>query len=128
MAGTRRVRILLVEDEDDILTVMSKGLSKFGFEVKAYGDPVKALSEYRPGEFDLLLLDYKMPGIDGFELYRRIRDMDNDVKVCFLSAAVSSYRNEMQARAADFEAKYMIEKPIGIVELVKQINLILGSP
>jgi DNA-binding response OmpR family regulator len=61
-------RILLVDDEPDITSVTKRGLQSNGFEVNAFTDPAKALSNFKTGIYDLLLLDAKMPKIDGFEL------------------------------------------------------------
>jgi DNA-binding response OmpR family regulator len=61
-------RILLVDDEPDITSVTKRGLKSNGFEVNAFTDPVEALSNFKTGIYDLLLLDAKMPKIDGFEL------------------------------------------------------------
>jgi two-component system catabolic regulation response regulator CreB/two-component system response regulator ChvI len=68
------------------------GLEHSGeFEVDVYNDPITALSNYRPGVFDLLLLDIKMPKMSGLELYQNIREKykgkeNGEVKVCFITA------------------------------------------
>ena len=59
---------MLVDDEPDITSVTKRGLQSNGFEVNAFTDPVEALSNFKTGIYDLLLLDAKMPKIDGFEL------------------------------------------------------------
>ena len=78
--------ILLVDDEPDVLFSVQLGLESGGFIVDSYQDPRKALSEYRPGRYDLLIIDIKMPFINGIELCWRIRKIDPAAKICFLTA------------------------------------------
>ena len=86
-------RILVVDDEVDITLSFSLALEDSGlFEVDTYNDPLVALSNYRPNSYDLLLLDIKMPNMNGFELYDKIKRIDNKVKVCFISAYDVDYQ------------------------------------
>ena len=73
-------RIFLVDDDHDHTITFKLGLELAGFEVDAYSDSAVALSKFKPDYYDLLLIDVKMPKIDGLELYEKIRKMDN--KVC----------------------------------------------
>lgn len=65
-------KVMLVDDEPDILDVVSRGLEMFGIEVHAFNTPIKALSHFRPGYYDAIILDIKMPEMSGFELARKI--------------------------------------------------------
>jgi DNA-binding response OmpR family regulator len=68
-------RILIVDDEIDITTAFKLGLEEaVELQVDVYNDHLLALSDYEPGIYDLLLLDIKMPKMDGFELYKKIQD------------------------------------------------------
>lgn len=78
--------VLLVDDEPDVLFAVQLALERGGFEVHAYQSPAKALSEYVPGRYDLLIIDIKMPSMNGLELGARIRQMDPRARVCFLTA------------------------------------------
>jgi DNA-binding response OmpR family regulator len=78
-------RILIVDDEVDITTVYSLGLQDNGFKVDAFNDPLQALSDLKNGSYNLALLDYKMPNMNGLELYREIRKVDAKVKICFVT-------------------------------------------
>jgi DNA-binding response OmpR family regulator len=80
-------RILLVDDEHDNKQIFTIGLQDAGFEVDAYNDPELALSAFKPDYYDLLILDIRMPKMDGYELYDKIRKNDDKVKVCFLTAS-----------------------------------------
>jgi two-component system, OmpR family, response regulator ChvI len=64
-------RVLVVDDEPDINLTFKTGLEAKGFIVDAFSDPVLALSDFKPGVYDLLLPDVRMPQIIGFELYER---------------------------------------------------------
>jgi two-component system catabolic regulation response regulator CreB/two-component system response regulator ChvI len=66
------------------MTLLSKiVLEQNGFKVDSFNDPLAALSNFKPDSYDLVILDIKMPNIDGFELYRQIMKIDNKVKACF---------------------------------------------
>src|ERR671934_441354 len=83
---TKKYRVMIVDDEQDITTIFKIGLKKNEFIVTTFNDPLEALSKFRPGLYDLLILDIRMPGMNGFQLYQKIRDINNKVKVCFLTA------------------------------------------
>ena len=80
-------RILLVDNEHDNNSIFTIGLQDAGFEVDAYYDPQLALSAFKLDYYDLLILDIRMPKIDGYELYDKIRKIDDKVNVCFLTAS-----------------------------------------
>ena len=62
------------------------GLEDNGFEAITFNDPLQALSNYKPGFYDLILIDIKMPGMDGFQLYDKLQSRDSKAKVCFMTA------------------------------------------
>jgi DNA-binding response OmpR family regulator len=79
-SGTKK-RILLVDDEYDIALAFKISLENNGFTVDTFNDPEEALSNFKAGLFDLLLIDVKMPKMNGFELYREIEKIDNKATV-----------------------------------------------
>ena len=87
----RRKRILLVDDESDICMVYQMVLQDAGFECISYKDPVKALKEFRPDYYDLILLDIKMPVLNGFELCKKIIELDRTVHIVFITASEEYY-------------------------------------
>lgn len=115
------IRILLVDDEPDITSVAKRGLQSNGFEVDAFTDPAEALSNFKTGIYDLLLLDVKMPKMNGFELYRHMSKTDNKIKVCFMSA-FESYAEEFKTAFPNQSESCFIRKPISIDELAKRIK------
>jgi CheY-like chemotaxis protein len=130
-------RILLVDDELDITTVFTLALEDNGFEVDAFNDPIQALSGFKSGSYDLALIDYKMPNMNGFELYREIRKIDDKLRVCFITA-FEVYHEELKKKfqsnlntspqyKQEVDVKCFIQKPIDIDELVKRIKEELNS-
>ena len=119
-------RILVVDDESDIASIFKISLEYNGFEVEAYNDPILALANFKAGLYALLLLDVKMPGMNGFDLYKEIMKIDNKVKVCFLTAYDLSYE-EFRQQFPRLNTKCFLRKPILIPDLVKRIDLELQS-
>ncbi|MFL6457632.1 MAG: response regulator transcription factor [Nitrososphaeraceae archaeon] len=83
---SKKKKILLVDDEQDITSSLKIGLEDNGFAVDIFNDAILALSNFKAGMYDLILLDVKMPQINGFELYEKIRETDSKVKACFITA------------------------------------------
>jgi DNA-binding response OmpR family regulator len=119
-------RILVVDDEPDNTSVFSMGLEDEGFVVDTFTDPQLALSAFKAGTYDLLILDIKMPIMNGFELYEKIIKIDNNVNVCFLTAFGEGYHEEFR-RKFPTPSSYVnfVRKPIRIDELVKKVNEIV---
>jgi CheY-like chemotaxis protein len=80
-------RILVVDDEPDLTMICSLALQYHGFKVDTFNDPQEALSNFKPGYYDLVILDIKMPKMDGFELYGKLKERDDKVMICFLTAS-----------------------------------------
>lgn len=119
---TNNEHILLVDDEEDIAKLFKKALERAGFIVDTYNDPLQSLSNYRAGMYDLLLLDIKMPEMNGFELYKRIRQIDDKTKVCFMTA-FEEYYDEFRKTFPDLKDKEcFIRKPIGMNDLIKSVK------
>jgi two-component system catabolic regulation response regulator CreB/two-component system response regulator ChvI len=114
-------RILIVDDEIDILAVIRRGLELEGFEVDTNNNPLDVLKNYVPGKYDLLLLDIRMPQLNGFELYRKIRETDTKVKVCFITA-FEIYFDEFRRVFPKIHVSCFIHKPITISQLAKAIR------
>ena len=124
---TTAKKILFVDDEEDITFLIHKGLKRNGFDIYSFADPKLALSNFRVNFYDLLLIDIRMPEIDGFEFYQNIRKQDKKVKVCFLSALEKPDEKLLTHNEfSNSEKPYFIQKPIRIVDLVKKINEILS--
>jgi len=115
-------RILVVDDEPDLTQVSTLALEYHGFKVDSFNDPQEALSKYKPGLYDLVILDIKMPKMDGFELYQEIKKKDNDANICFLTASEQYYEEFRKKDYLALDRNLFIRKPIENEELVKQIK------
>jgi DNA-binding response OmpR family regulator len=119
----RRNRILLVEDDPDICMVYRMVLEDAGYECIPYTDPVKALQEFRPNYYDLILLDIKMPVLNGYELCKKIREVDKTVHVIFITASEQYYEHFRTRNYPELGKINYIQKPIVNEELVQIVNM-----
>jgi DNA-binding response OmpR family regulator len=124
---TRRKRILVVDDEYDICMVYQMVLHDAGFECISYIDPVKALKEFRPFYYDLILLDIRMPVLNGFELCKRIIELDKTVHIVFITASEEYYEQFRSQHFPELGKINYIQKPIGNEELVQLVNMIIST-
>src|SRR5215203_4360133 len=124
---TKKYRVMIVDDEQDITAVFKIGLEMHQFIVKTFNDPLEALSKFRPRLYDLLILDITMPGMNGFQLYVKIRGLDDKVKVCFLTAFEETrgeFRNSFPLLE---EVNCYLKKPITVQDLIKRLADIANS-
>jgi CheY-like chemotaxis protein len=118
----RKKRILVVDDVPDITYILKIGLEDTGlFKVDTFNDPELALSVFKPGNYDFLLIDIRMPKMSGYEFYDKIRAIDSKVKACFITA----YEINYIALRELFPTLEMecYTKPLEIDDLVKRINM-----
>jgi DNA-binding response OmpR family regulator len=77
--------IIMVDDESDVNITIKTALEENGdFQVDTFNDAQSALSGFKPGHYDLAILDIKMPGTNGFQLCRKLREIDKKLKNMFL--------------------------------------------
>ena len=122
-------RILIVNDEPDITTALKMYLEIQGFQVDAFTDPVNALVQFKAGVYQLLILDIKMPEMNGFELYTEIKKKDGTVKVFFLTALsemhdYDAFKKEVFPKEGE---RYFIAKPVENEDILKRINTVLAN-
>ena len=120
MAETKR--LLIVYDEPDITSVLRRGRDQYGFVVDTFNDPVEALSDFKVGYYDLLLLDISMPKMNGFELYKEMAKIDNKAKVCFMTA-FEIYRDEFKRLFPKLSLNCFANKPISIKTLANLLKM-----
>ena len=118
-----------MDDEPDITLMLKKVLEDNGFSVDSFNEPSSAIQNFRPGVYDLLILDIRMPSINGFELYLKLREKDQHFKVCFLTALselrdYEAYRKEVFPKWGE---RYFVAKPIENDELIRRVNGIVWS-
>jgi DNA-binding response OmpR family regulator len=113
--------ILLVDDEQDITFAFQVGLEHNGYKVTVFNDPVLALSCFTPGIYDALLLDIRMPQMGGFEFYRKVRKLDHNILIYFMTA-FEQYYEEFKRALPTLGSVYFIRKPVDINHLVQELN------
>jgi two-component system, OmpR family, response regulator ChvI len=139
-------RILIVDDEPDICLTFKRGIEDYnGYKVDTYDKPHQALQDFKSGIYDLILLDIKMPHINGFQLYSLIKKIDSQVKIMFITAAETFYeqmrdrkgqrREEKEGNSGNLEYRdfckfnndMFIQKPIQLKDLVSRIDAVLAD-
>ncbi|MGB8086456.1 MAG: response regulator [Nitrososphaeraceae archaeon] len=118
-------RIMVVDDESDLTLFYSMSLEYQGFKVEAFNDPRKALLNFKPDYYDLVVLDIKMPDMDGFELYNEILKIDSKANVCFLTASELYYKEFREKEYNAIDKDLFIRKPIANEELIKEIDRLM---
>src|SRR5215510_2377639 len=104
-------RILIIDDEADINTALREILESNGYIVDSFENPRDALENFKPHFYDLLILDIKMPEMNGFSFYREIKKLDEKMKVCFLTAAEIKY-GEHSDILVSLPDNCIIQKPV----------------
>lgn len=122
-----RKRILVVDDESDTNLTIKIVLEADNFKVDSFTDPQAALRNFTTGLYDLALIDVRMPAMNGFALYSEIKKLDNNIKICFLTAAEETYYEAFRKQAfPEYDENCIIRKPVENESLIKQINSIIG--
>jgi two-component system, cell cycle response regulator CpdR len=117
-------RILLAEDDESMRVFLTRALERAGHTVVAVGDGVAALTSLLAHDFDVLLADIVMPGLDGIELARRAGADDPRLRIMLITgfAAVA-----LQAREERLDRTRVLSKPVHLRELVDQVELLMAS-
>jgi CheY-like chemotaxis protein len=122
-------KILLVDNEADITYALENALDDYGYSIYSFNDSMLALNSYKSNFYDLVILDIKMPKMDGFELYNKIKERDPEVKICFLTASELFYEEFRKTRymlGEKLGEEYFIQKPIKTDELVQKMNVLMN--
>jgi DNA-binding response OmpR family regulator len=115
-------RILLVDDEHDVNLTIRIVLEENGFKVDSFTDAFQVLENFAAGLYDLVILDVKLPGMNGFSLYEKIKKLDDKVRICFLTAADKAYYEILKKHYPSIKENCVIYKPVdneSLLELIK---------
>lgn len=118
-------KVMLVDDEPDILHVVSRGLERFGIEVHPFATSMSALSCFKPHYYDAIILDVGLPEMSGIDLARKIWLLDEDAAICFFSA-FEQYENEAP-KIFPNKNYCFVKKPIRVEKLALQLQTHLFS-
>jgi len=111
--------LLIIEDEGKMATILRRGLEEEGMEVTVAADGERGLEEARRGAYDLILLDLGLPGRDGLEVARELREEGHHTPILMLTAWDST---EMKVRGLDAGADDYLTKPFEFAELLARIR------
>ena len=114
-------KVLVVDDETDIAEVVKQGLELQGILVDAFNDPQKALEHFKPGTYEMVVLDVRMPRMNGFQLYREIMKRDDKAKVLFITAFEES-PEEFRKAFPELDTHRFLKKPFTISKLKDRIT------
>ena len=120
-------RILIVDDERDVVRTLKMILENYGFDIDSFTDPTVALEQFKPSLYDLTILDIRMPDPNGFKLYGELKSRDSNIKTLFLTAlsSVESYYTE-NSKVYSIEGKrHFVKKPVSSEELLEQVYSML---
>jgi len=126
---TRTCNIIMVDDELDVNITIKIALEENGgFHVDTFNDAESALFAFKPGHYDLAILDIKMPGMNGFQLCKRLRDIDKGLKISFLTATELTYFQDVDSVVInDLRTDCFITKPVNTTDLIDRLKVILSQ-
>jgi DNA-binding response OmpR family regulator len=122
-------QILVVDDDPDITFTFKKAFeeanrisgNKVSFHVNTYNDSLLALSEFKPGFYDLMLIDINMPKINGFDFCVKIFEIDVNPRVCFMTSGLMN-REALKEQYPSLSIGCFIRKPITMENLVRKVK------
>src|SRR5688572_21741041 len=117
-------KIMIIDDDIDITNFFSTFLEYNGYIIDAYTNPVEALNNFRKYSHDLIILDLKMPKMGGMTLYHKIKEIDNNVIICFTTADIN-YIEDLRKGIIDIE-KIVLYKLVLLKDLKNKIDLLLS--
>lgn len=117
-------RILVVDDEDALRTVLSSELEGEGYKVAAAADGADAISILKNQIFDLILLDIKMPNVDGFEVLKFVKETNPETKVIMLTG-FADLKNAIESKKLG--AEDFVSKPYDLVDLLTTVERVLSG-
>jgi DNA-binding response OmpR family regulator len=118
------MRVLLVDDEKEFVSTLAERLSLRGVEADWVASAEEALQQIEDGQYDLAVLDVKMPRINGIELKRMLHKRRPDMQFIFMTGHGSE--QDFHAGSSEAGAAYYLVKPVQIEDLVRKMNEVLG--
>jgi DNA-binding NtrC family response regulator len=126
-SNNNKERILFVDDEPDLTSLFKKAFESAGFNVNVFNNSADTLKDFKPHFYGLVMLDIVMPKMDGFSLYKELKKVDPDLKVCFLTASEKYHENLRDGEYQTLSKDLFIQKPLSIKKLIKEIHKRIDS-
>ena len=114
---------MIIDDDKDITDLFAIYLESNGYIVNAYTNPLEAINNFRKNSHDLIILDLKMPKMDGMTIYHKIKELDNSITICFTTADINDIQ-QLQKDIIDIE-KIVLYKPVLLKDLKNKIESLL---
>jgi len=120
-------RVLVVDDELDTAQTLARILETSEFSVEIFTNAKIALGTFKAAYYDLAVIDVRMPGMNGFELYSEIKSIDNKIKVLFLTALkdLHNYDDFKFKVSPKLHQRHFVQKPVNDDEFLEQVYCIL---
>lgn len=115
-------KILILDDEAEIRAELAEYLARKGYEVEEAGDGIEGLRKFEAAPADLVITDIKMPRLDGYEVIRRVRQIDPDLPII---AITGHFSPGDLSTAKDAGATVTMKKPLGLRELAAELKRLL---
>lgn len=124
----RSLKILVVDDEQDVVFTVKTFLTEAGFSVDSFTDPLFAFEIFRPRIYEIIILDIRMPRLNGFELYLKLLQKDSSIKVIFLTAVseFSMYAKFKSDVSPASGKRHYLQKPVDFAKLLQQVDDMLA--
>ena len=122
-------KILVVNDEPDVSTMLKMTLERVGFRVDTFNDPMLAFESYKPHLYDLVILDVIMPEMEGLELYSQLKRKDSGINICFLTASSEPYREKLlKEKYNQLSRNLFLEMPLPTSEIIREVKKRMQIP
>jgi DNA-binding response OmpR family regulator len=127
--GNKLARIMVVDDEKDILRIIKRDLEVTNeFQVETFSSGIEALNAFKThelGYYDAIITDIRMPKMNGFELYRQVKELSPNTKIAFITAFEIN-KDEFNKVLPSIEVKDFIIKPIDMDDLIFKIKSMIS--
>jgi CheY-like chemotaxis protein len=127
VAGQRKPGVLIVDDDDAVRALLDVGLRQHGFVVWLAADGLEALRIYqgKGPEIDLVLLDVRMPAMDGPQTLAALSQLNPQIRSCFMTGQAGSYSQDELLKLG---AAHVFAKPFQLAEVAQFLQTLLGNP
>jgi DNA-binding response OmpR family regulator len=115
---------MIIDDDEDITNLFAIFLESNGYIVNAYTNPIEAINNFRKNSHDLIILDLKMPKMNGMTIYHKIKEIDTNIIICLTTADIN-YIQQLQKGIIDIE-KIVLYKPVLLKDLKNKIDWLLS--